>query len=367
MPAFRALPLPPALRGREWWGSLALGLALLGVVSLALIPLWGFPGAGWGYDFRAYFDAAQRLLTSGSPYQAETLAGPFRPGPGGLYLYSPIPALLLVPLTALGVDGATLAWFIARLALFVAACALLPASRSTRLAVFGVAAVSVPFLYDLNLGNVSIVVTFLAVVGWRWLDRPIGAMAIAASLFVRPTMALVGGWWLLRRRWRTLLWLVATGLVLIVASLPFVGLDGWQQYATVTSNLSEVTGVKTNADLASSALSLGVPGQLTVWFLAGGYLLAVATILLSLRRDRVTSYVVAVMATLLLSPLLWLHYLTLLILPAALLAERGHRWAVLLPVLGSLPTPALPLAAIAGLLLPFLPPEMSGSHRADDS
>ena len=58
------------------------------------------------YDFDAYYDAALRLMATGTPYQAETLDGPFRPGPYGLYLYSPPLALLFVPLTWLGEHAA---------------------------------------------------------------------------------------------------------------------------------------------------------------------------------------------------------------------------------------------------------------------
>jgi hypothetical protein len=60
------------------------------------------------------------------------------------------------------------------------------------------------------------------------------------------------------------------------------------------------------------------------------------------------------MATLLLTPLLWDHYLTNLIVPAALVAARGRRFAVLLPLLGWLPLVALPVVTVAGMLLPFV-------------
>ncbi len=57
----------------------------------------------------------------------------------------------------------------------------------------------------------------------------------------------------------------------------------------------------------------------------------------SLRRDRELSYVVTVMGTLLLAPLLWDHYLTNLLVPAAFLAARGRPWAPGPAVVGWLP------------------------------
>ena len=38
-------------------------------------------------------------------------------------------------------------------------------------------------------------------------------------------------------------WTIAAGLVLIVLTLPLVGLDGYFDYLTVLRNMSEVTGV----------------------------------------------------------------------------------------------------------------------------
>jgi hypothetical protein len=143
----------------------------------------------------------------------------------------------------------------------------------------------------------------------------------------------------------------------VAASLPFVGLDPWLQYATVLRHVSNVMGVPRNLDLGSTALALGVIPEVSNVFLIGGYALAIVAILLGLRRDREIGYVVTLMATLLLSPLLWDHYLTNLIVPAALLASRGRRFAVLLPLLGWLPLAFLPLVTILGMLLPFLAPD----------
>jgi hypothetical protein len=59
-------------------------------------------------------------------------------------------------------------------------------------------------------------------------------------------------------------------------------------------------------------------------------------------------------AALLLAPLIWDHYLSLVLLPAAFLAERGRPWALLLPLATWLPGELLPIVSIATLLLPFL-------------
>jgi hypothetical protein len=351
---------------RPLWRALAVLSAGVGLFVLASIFVWAPPSDGWGYDMRAYYEAAQRFVATGSPYQPETLSGPFRPGPGGLYLYSPVIAALFVPVTSLPFEMATLGWLALRSVMVVATVALMPVRREVRLAMLGTLALALPALRDLNLGNVSLIVTFLAVICWRYLDRPAGALAVAVSLFIRPPMALIAAWWLLRRQWLPLLWTVAGTAVVALASIPVVGLERWFEYALLLRNLSGVTGVANNADLASVALSLGLPDQLAPLVLIASYILAVGAVVLSLRRDREVGFAVTLMATLLISPLLWDHYLTNLLVPGALLAARGRRWGVFLPLLGWLPLTLLPLVTVAAMLLPLTLPAVVGRrHDAD--
>ena len=92
--------------------------------------------------------------------------------------------------------------------------------------------------------------------------------------------------------------------------------------------------------------------------------LAVVAVLLSTRRDPATGYMVTAAATLLLAPLMWDHYLSLLMLPAAFLFERGRRWGILLPLCSWAVAPLMPLVAIAALLLPFSAKGLPASDRA---
>jgi hypothetical protein len=320
--------------------------------------------AGWGYDFRAYYEAAVRLAATGSPYQPETLGGPFQPGPSGLYLYTPVPALTAVPLTWLDTNTATLVWLFIRLGLLLASCALLPAPRWVKVAMLGVSVISYQFLIDLNLGNVSLIVTFFAVVAWRWLDTPASGVAIAASMTVRPWMGVIWLWWLARRQWlAAACTLIGLGAI-FAASLPSIGLHPWLEYVTVLRNLSDVMGVPHNLDFGSMALTLGLGRDVGFLFELGGYAVAVGAVLLSLRRDREIGFAVTLMATLLVTPLLWDHYLTHLLVPGALLAARGRRWGVLLPLLGWLPLILLPFVSVAGMLLPFLARDRAGGAVA---
>ena len=329
-------------------------LAVIGLLwllaGLAFLP----GGEGWGYDYRAYADAAERLAESGSLYQAETLDGPYRPGPYGLYMYAPPLGVAIGPLASIELDTAIVIWFLLHGLALAGACALMPVERWIKLAVFGIAAISLAVLRDFALGNVSVLLLLPLAAAWRWLDRPAGAIAQALAMAVRPMLGLLLVWQLLRRQWRAVAWTIGAGLVLIVLTLPFVGFEGYRDYVTVLRNLGGVTGVAENHDLSSSLLELGFDRAVTDAALLVGYALGIAAIALSLRRDRELGFVVTASSSLLLSPLLWDHYLAMLVLPATFLASRGRSWGLVLPLLTWLPGPLLPFVALAGVWLPFL-------------
>lgn len=353
-------PAPAARDGQlvppRWRGPLAAGLALGGFfVMLLFLQQWQ-TSIGWGYDFDAYYSAAERVSSTGTPYQPQTLDGPFRPGPGGLYLYSPPLAVLLQPLLALPFESATWLWFGLRLLALAASCLLMPVAPRYRLAVLGLALMTPPALEDLSLGNVSLLVTFFGVLAWRWLDRPIAGAAVAAAVALRPTMALLLAWWTLRGRIGPLVGGGLALLGLLLLTLPFVGPAGWFEYLTVLRNLGDITGVPRNFDLASFFVRIGAPGWVATAALYAGYAIALGAVVASLRRDRELSFVVVIGASLLLSPLLWNHYFTHMLITTAFLASRGRTWALALPLLTWLPQELFGFLAVLLTVAPLLAP-----------
>ena len=258
------------LDDRRWHLLAGGGLALVGLLWLALAFTSLQAGEAWGYDYRAYRDAAVRLDESGSLYQAETLDGPYRPGPFGLYMYAPPLGIAVGPFVPLGQESGTSAWFVLHVVALVIACAIMPIRWPLRLAAFGVAALSFGVIRDLALGNVSVLLLLPLAVAWRWLDRPAGSIAQALAISVRPTLGVLLIWQLLRRQWRAVAWTLGAGLVLIASSLPWVGLDGYLDYLTVLRNLSDVTGVERNVDLGSPGTRPGLGIRRLDGPLAGG-------------------------------------------------------------------------------------------------
>ncbi len=331
-----------------------IALAAIGGLWLLLGPIVFSEGAAWGYDYRSYVNAAERLTETGTLYPAWALEAEYRTGSIDNYYYTPPPGIAVGSFDQLFGDLAVPAWYLLHVAGLAAACALVPAPMWVKLATFGVVALSFGAVRDMVLGNVSVLLLVPLASAWRWLDQPAGAVAQAIAMAVRPPLGVIMVWQLLRRRWRAVAWTLGTGLVLIALSLPFVGISGYFDYLTVLGNLSGLTGEKSNLDLSSWALAVSADESVAGLALYGSYALGIAAIGLSLRRDREVGFVVTTTASLLLMPLLWDHYLAMLMLPAALLAARGRPWGLALPLLSWLPGPALPFVVIAGVWLPFL-------------
>jgi len=345
---------------------------LFGFVLAVLGGLWLFFGllflpdaVGWSYDYQSYVNAAERLSDTGSLYPSWALEAEYRTGSIENYYYTPPPGIAVGLFDQLFGALSSTTWYLLHIVALAGASALIPGPTWVKLATFGVVALSYGAMRDMVLGNVSVMLLFPLVVAWRWLDRPLGSIAQALAMAVRPPLGVLLVWQLLRRQWPAVAWTVAAGLVLIALSLPFVGVGGYFDYLTVLGNLSGLTGEENNLDLSSWAVSVGADDSVAQLALYASYALGIAAIGLSLRRDREIGFIVTATASLLLMPLLWDHYLAMLMLPAALLAVRGRPWGLALPLLSWLPPIALPFVVIAGVWLPFTARDRDPAETAE--
>jgi hypothetical protein len=343
-----------------WAAALLLPALAFGwvVVGLQILP----HGEGWGYDFQAYRDAAVRLVETGTPYVSRTVEGPWRPGPSPYFLYPPPAGVALIPSAWLAPGTGALVWHVLHVVVVGLACAVLPVQARVRWAVLGAALLSQAVTSDVSLGNVSSLLLLPLALAWRWLDRPAGAIAQAVAISARPSLGVIVIWQVLRRRWRAVGWTLAAGVVMVLVSLPVVGVAAYADYLTLMRGMSDALGVRNNLDLGSTAAALGADEQTAGLALAGGYVVAAGAVVIGLRRDREVGFVVATNASMLLAPVLWGHYLALVVLPAALLVSRGRPWGLLLPFLTWAPAIAQPFVVLLAILIPFL----AGPVRGDD-
>ena len=264
--------------------------------------------------------------------------------------------MLLVPLAAVGPTTAVIAWYWFRIVALAIGCAVLPVKPWVRLTLFGIATLSFPVLYDLNLGNVSLVVFAMSALIWRLGANPLAGVLGAVLATFRYPFLILGIAWIAMGRWRLVAAAILAGLVLTVLALPIVGIRGYLDYVTILRSLNDVSTGPDNLSVTASLTQAGVPSSVASLI---GLLTIVATglfvIVVGRVRDAETATVVALTAPLLAWPFFHPHYLVALLLPAAFLGSRGRWWAVGLPLLGWLPGPLLPLVAALAIVAPALP------------
>jgi len=340
-------------RRQEWvlFGSAVFACLGLAWLLVALPPMQ--ETNAWTIDFVAYRDAALRLVDGGSPYSPRSLAGPFLPFGSDLYLYPPTMALAFTPVARMALGEGAVVWYLLHVGSLALAAALMPVRAHIRLLALGLASLSLSVLMDSMNGNVSTMLLLPAAAAWRWLDRPAGSVAMALAISVRTTFGLFLVWQALRRAWRPLLWTITVGAVLVLVTLPMLGVEAYRDYLTMLRHVS-VAGEIRSSDLAATALHLGLSASSAWMANILGWAIAVGAVVLSLRRDREVGFMVTLGASLLTAPLMWEHYLTLVMLTGAFLASRGRPWGMGLLVLTWLPRETLSFVAIAATLLPFL-------------
>ena len=294
-----------------------------------------FAGATLGYDFLAYHAAIERLTSGGPLYDMSyTESGGF-----GLFYYPPTFAPLLLPFALLAEQTATWAWIGLSLVAFVVGVAILPASRSVRWWILLLAGLSFPFVYSVKLGQVGPILFFLFAVGWRWIDDPLrlGASAAAgAAIKLQPGLMLV--WALLTRRFRAVLVGLVVLAALAVAATVLAGPGAWSDFLTLIRTVTDPIATERNLTPGAVAHQLGLAGGVAagVQLLSTVGVLAVFLAAIRWAGDE-ASYLVAVIASQLVSPILWDHYAMLLLLPVAYLLSAGRWWALAIPLVTAWP------------------------------
>lgn len=339
-----------------------LARAALPVIALTVfIALTGAilatAGVTLGYDYQAYAHAAQRLLDGLPLYDpAVDLAGGF-----AIYLYPPPFAVAFVPFALLADPAGLVAWTVLLVGCTVAAIALMPVSAPMRWTMLLLAGLDWPVLYSIKLGQVGPILLLLFVLGWRWLDRPVGlgaTTAIGALVKVQP--ALLGVWAVLIGRPRAATTALGGVIVVVLVTLPIVGITAWSDYVALLGTVNEPVTTPHNFTVGAVLYQAGVAADIAVtiqWVVVTGALIAV--VIAARRLTAEASFMVAVVATQLVSPLLWDHYAVVLLVPTAWLLARGVGWAVAVPLATSLPlvpfVPAAiyPIVFVVALVAPF--------------
>jgi Glycosyltransferase family 87 len=348
---------------------LLLGALPVVIVFAPLIVGFHNGTGAWALDFNGNFVRPARDILNGvSPYHTAYLehvraavAHGVRPDrfSKGVFATYPAPALLIgVPFTYL--PAALAEWLWLGLMVSCAALALrIVGVRDWR--VYGAALLTPAMGTSLAYGTVNCALMLGLAATWRWRDQAwragaaLGAL-IALKLIFLPLLA----WLVFTRRWPAAIASCVCALSLWLVGWALIGFHGLTDYPHILSLLSGIER-RQGFSTVSNALAFGLGDRVASvmpYVLGAG---VTALLWLAVRRGDPRAdahgFLLAVLAMLVFSPIVWLHYLVFLLVPLAVLRPRfGVAW--LMPsLLWALPfagyTPANPLqrtAVIAAIL-----------------
>jgi alpha-1,2-mannosyltransferase len=292
--------------------TLATG-ALVGLAGVFLATL--VAGAGspdLGLDYReAYLPAAESLVATGDPYAvtdgaAEGLRTP--------YVYPPHLAIALVPMTALSAGVGAFLAFITCLAALAATMVILDV-RDIRC--YAVVAVWGSSWQAMQMANVSALLALALALMWRYRDRASTAgwllgVACSLKLFLWPLVV----WAAVAGRWRLA---ITSGVACVLVTFGSWAVIGFEGFAAYPDLLMQVSG-QPSYSIVAVIQKLGYSELVgsVIAALVGGLMLGLA-VNWARRGQELIAWVAAIAASLALTPVLWQHYLVLLVVPLALL------------------------------------------------
>jgi hypothetical protein len=284
--------------------------------SLATNRLW---------DLHVFLRAGHAVLNGSSPYPPAELS---RLAHENNFVYPPETALAFVPFALLPVTAAEVIFLMLLIASVIATLWLLGV-RDWRC--YGAAFLMAPVVSGMANGAISSLLALGVAVAWRYRDNwkiLAGAVAavISAKVFAWPLML----WLLATRRYAAAAAAAVAGVVTTLAAWAVLGFDGLADYPQLLRLLAVAEQAKGFSSVALG-LSFGVPAgpSRVITYVLGAFALAAVVVLARRRDGDRLSLTAALGAALLLSPIVWMHYFTLLLVPLALARPRLSRlWLV---------------------------------------
>ena len=298
--------------------GLVVGVAAaLWAVKLYFDTFRFYANGGASHDLDVFLGGAGKVLHGASPY---AYAG------DQTFAYPPFAAWLVAPLHPLGETAAAVIWTVLSLAIVALALWLLELRDWRCYALVGV------FMFTrsaVNLGTIEPLLLLAVAAAWRWRDRllePAAAvgLAIVLKLFLWPLAI----WLAVTRRWRSAVGAVVVAVVVAGVSWAAIGFAGIGTYPGVLRRLADAESTS-----SYSVVALGVRAHLPLLaariisvLVALALLGAAAWVARDERRDArdrdIATLTLCLAAALAASPIVWVHYFLLLLVPLVLIRPR---------------------------------------------
>jgi hypothetical protein len=322
-----------------------LTLALLLVARFAI-------GKHFGFDYKPLWQASHHIFHGESPYpppHASALRDEQQ------FVYPPIAAVMAAPLAVFPFIVAAILFAAIELVGTVLTLRVLGV-RDWRC--YGLALLWLPVIENILIGSISSLLALGLAVAWRYRDSRwtaplVVAAVISAKVFLWPVLL----WLVATRRGMAGLRALAIAVVGVLGSWAVIGFAGLGSYPQLLDVLSRLEQWKSYSAVAFG-LVLGLSaGEARALALAACFVVLVGVVLsVRLRRgnpdaDR-HAFILAIAAAFLFSPIIWMHYLAILVVPIALTRRtltplwfvplamwatpgqsHGHAWQVTLGLL----------------------------------
>ena len=300
-----------------------------GVLLIGLVASRYLIGKHLGFDYKPLWEASRHILHGASPYpppHAWALQNEQQ------FVYPPIAALLAAPLAAFpfGVAAALLA------GLELVATGLTLRVLGVRdWRCYGITLLWYPVLQNLLIGSITSLLAMGLALAWRYRDNqrvtaPVVAALIGAKVFLWPLLF----WLAATRRGIVALRGLALALAAVALSWAVIGFAGLTSYPQLLEVLSRLEQRKSYSGV-SVGLALGLSsGEARALAIAAGAVTLLCVVAVGrLRKEDANAdrhaFILAIAAAFLLSPIVWTHYLALLVVPIAITRRTlGPLWFV---------------------------------------
>jgi hypothetical protein len=312
-------------------------LMFTGFVLYAAIHIRAF-----AVDFHnGEWPAGQRLLDGLSPYfgphSAAVLAAGSNHPRVTAFVYPGVAAIMYAGLALIPhyvADGL----FTALDMVAVLASLRLMGARDWRL--YGLVFLWPPVVIGWQTANITLLLGLGIAAIWRYRDRPaIAGLLLALVISLKIVLWPIALWVLATRRYRVIAHAAIWGLLLNLVAWAVVGYSELPRYLSVLQAFNNA-GEHRAYSVINLAMHLGASTQIAA-ALAYVVAAAVAACCFKLGRDgrERAAFVLAVAVVLLATPIIWLHYFAVLLIPLALIRPRlSPVWLLPLFMFGCPPT-----------------------------
>ena len=269
-------------------------------------------------DFHVFRQSGVDVLAGRSPYPpVDRLAI----ADADNLVYPPPVAFLAVPFALLSYATAAKIYVLLVIAAALATLRVLGV-RDPRC--YGVMFLSAGVLAVLGSGSLTAFLALGVAVAWRYRDRtriaaPVLAAVVIAKIFLWPLLV----WLVVTRRTRSAVLSAALAVAVSAAAWAAIGFAGLREYPDLLRMLADVWQGRSYSPVALG-LAVGLPVEAAQALALGLGAAALGLVALLAQREdgERLALTAAVGASLLLSPIVWLHYFALLLVPVALARPR---------------------------------------------